>query len=215
MSSSLTSRRDAERLVSLILELVCLQALLALIRHNIGRNLKQIPTSAKLGATELLWGTDIDTKWLTSTPLVTFAKDFLSAEDRNGVDVDSLVAASTKTAESAAAADKSASESKSAGSSSNSSSAADDGKFDVLLGADLTYEFESLPPLLATMHTLSRPGTIMLLAYGRERAAVPCFFELAAAHWTIEHLDEKLVAPLRKDIDSPTQVLTGCKLRCC
>mmetsp|Transcript_9661 Transcript_9661/g.13305 ORF Transcript_9661/g.13305 Transcript_9661/m.13305 type:complete len:252 (-) Transcript_9661:33-788(-) len=71
--------------------------------------------------------------------------------------------------------------------------------FDVVLGADLTYIFEDLPILLDTMKQLLRRGeftstgnswvpnntSVILLAYGKERAAIPTFFELAAKDFEV------------------------------
>ncbi|PRP85080.1 hypothetical protein PROFUN_07264 [Planoprotostelium fungivorum] len=50
-------------------------------------------------------------------------------------------------------------------------------KSDIIIGADLTYDFEDLPLLIRTMSSVLLPGGRVYLAYGEERAAVPSFFE--------------------------------------
>jgi hypothetical protein len=50
--------------------------------------------------------------------------------------------------------------------------------FDLVLGADLTYDFEDLPPLVETFGALSHPGTEILLAYGMR----PAFLWRLASH---------------------------------
>lgn len=73
--------------------------------------------------------------------------------------------------------------------------------FDLVLGADLTYDFEDLPPLVETFSALScsdageNKSTEILLAYGKERAAIEPFLEQVRREWDVtlvpdEHLDD-------------------------
>lgn len=65
-------------------------------------------------------------------------------------------------------------------------------KFDVIIGSDLTYDAEILAILLQTMADLCNPqGGQVILAYGRHRAVIEMFFELARERFVITHVDKK------------------------
>jgi hypothetical protein len=49
--------------------------------------------------------------------------------------------------------------------------------------------------LLSTMKELCSEKTVILLAYGKERAAIPKFFELAAEHFDIEQIPDSALEP--------------------
>ena len=90
-------------------------------------------------------------------------------------------------------------------------------QFDIVLGADLTYDLEDIPILLHTMNQLLKRGefqssgnehvpsntSVILLAYGKERYAMTSFFELAAKDFEIvKIIDENELD--NSDIASPT-----------
>ena len=52
-------------------------------------------------------------------------------------------------------------------------------------GADLTYEFEDLPILISTLVDITTKGSVVYIAYGKERAATPTFLELAGKHFEV------------------------------
>lgn len=63
----------------------------------------------------------------------------------------------------------------------------------MIIGADLTYDFEDLPPLISSLRDLASKESIVIIAYGKERAAAPNFLELAAEHFDLTFVeDEKL-----------------------
>ena len=87
--------------------------------------------------------------------------------------------------------------------------------FSHILGADLTYDFEDLPILLKTASDLMGDQSVFYIGYGKkflrkfliffsfslsdlfqgkERAAIPTFFELASHDFQVEYVpDEHLV----------------------
>eukprot|EP01116_Phalansterium_solitarium_P023062 TRINITY_DN7882_c0_g1_i1.p1 TRINITY_DN7882_c0_g1~~TRINITY_DN7882_c0_g1_i1.p1 ORF type:complete len:249 (-),score=5.17 TRINITY_DN7882_c0_g1_i1:75-776(-) len=67
--------------------------------------------------------------------------------------------------------------------------------FDIILGADLTYDFEDLPVLVSTLVDLSSETSAIFIAYGKERAAAPTFLELAAQHFELHHVNDAELDP--------------------
>jgi hypothetical protein len=61
---------------------------------------------------------------------------------------------------------------------------------DVVFGADLTYDFDDLPLLIATLRQLCDAHTVVIIAYGKERAATPSFLEQASEHFHLEHVPD-------------------------
>jgi len=61
-------------------------------------------------------------------------------------------------------------------------------KFDLILGADLTYDFEDLPALVNTFLALCADNGVILIAYGKERAAIPTFFDLCTPYFNIQEI---------------------------
>lgn len=66
---------------------------------------------------------------------------------------------------------------------------------DVVIGADLTYDLEALPPLIDTVRTLCNGdgGTgakkRFVLAFSKERYATTVFLPLLAEHFDVEHVE--------------------------
>jgi hypothetical protein len=83
--------------------------------------------------------------------------------------------------------------------------------FKLIIGSDLTYDFEDLPLLLETAASLMGDhshASQFILAYGEQRAAMPTFFEMASEYWDVqrvpkEHLDFS-------DIAFPTFAISIC-----
>jgi len=61
-------------------------------------------------------------------------------------------------------------------------------KFDLILGSDLTYDFEDLPALINTFLALCADTGVIFIAYGKERAAIQTFFDLCTPYFNIQEI---------------------------
>eukprot|EP01087_Luapelamoeba_hula_P016472 TRINITY_DN5066_c4_g1_i1.p1 TRINITY_DN5066_c4_g1~~TRINITY_DN5066_c4_g1_i1.p1 ORF type:complete len:290 (+),score=47.65 TRINITY_DN5066_c4_g1_i1:14-883(+) len=68
-------------------------------------------------------------------------------------------------------------------------------QFDVVLGSDLTYDYEVLPPLLHTMRELVADSGEIILSYGKHRSVMPVFLQLAEQLFTLEHVNKTDIPP--------------------
>jgi hypothetical protein len=88
--------------------------------------------------------------------------------------------------------------------------------FDVIIGADLTYDFDDLPPLIKSLDNLTdshsqarkiffhpfKKRFQVFIAYGEERAATPTFLELSGKIFNIETIPSSQLE--HSDIFFPT-----------
>lgn len=63
------------------------------------------------------------------------------------------------------------------------------------------------------MKELSSEKTITLLAYGKERAAIPKFFELAAEHFDIEQIPDSTLEPCHEATTWSTHTIGIAKMK--
>jgi len=86
-------------------------------------------------------------------------------------------------------------------------------EFDVIFGADLTYDFEDLPGLISTLNSLAGMKSQVILAYGKEREATSTFLKMVCEkYFDIEnHITESELD--FRDITSPTFTINVIQLR--
>eukprot|EP01119_Soliformovum_irregulare_P018722 TRINITY_DN5794_c1_g3_i2.p2 TRINITY_DN5794_c1_g3~~TRINITY_DN5794_c1_g3_i2.p2 ORF type:complete len:104 (-),score=26.23 TRINITY_DN5794_c1_g3_i2:127-438(-) len=65
--------------------------------------------------------------------------------------------------------------------------------FDVILGADLTYDFDDLPILISTLRNVSHATSRVYIAYGVERAATETFLEMAREHFEVTSVPDSSI----------------------
>eukprot|EP01098_Paradermamoeba_levis_P012844 TRINITY_DN5710_c0_g1_i1.p1 TRINITY_DN5710_c0_g1~~TRINITY_DN5710_c0_g1_i1.p1 ORF type:complete len:239 (-),score=81.95 TRINITY_DN5710_c0_g1_i1:114-830(-) len=85
--------------------------------------------------------------------------------------------------------------------------------FDVILGADLTYEYEDLPLLLSSIEQLSDHNTVTYIAYGEERAVIGNFFKLLEEKFEYEKVSPSLIVEEGTPNDIATTTPAIVKLR--
>jgi predicted nicotinamide N-methyase len=73
--------------------------------------------------------------------------------------------------------------------------------FDIVLGADLTYDLEDIPLIVGQLKCLCNFKSTVLLAYGKQRYAMQFFFEEARKYFEIEHVPDEHV--ITNDIPHP------------
>ncbi len=74
--------------------------------------------------------------------------------------------------------------------------------FDLVLGSELTYDFDDLPSLVTTLLLLTTANSQVLIAYSNERAVMPLFFELVDRWFVVERetaIDSMDVSDVPKD----------------